>query len=330
MRVLRYLIPFLLATPCFADDFVEWVGANSGVNWSSGQIQSEGAGVGPDNKPTHIAKLMACRAAVVDAQRNLLEAIQGVRVQGQTVVANMMLESDVIKTSVAGLLKGARVVSREPAQDGSCLVNMTAPLGGGFASSVYGEVFSAQQVSLINGSLPSDSIPNLLVRLAATGLEWLVPSAHAAELGLSKPEWMQAFEELSSRIDILENLITSHPAVVEATDSGPTGLVLDARGSNFIPSMSPKIRQLRGGVIYPNKAHRSKLRERGQLVSLFTRVLATAKRHPKVGDRPVVMKALRTFGKTRTEIVLGTDSAKKLVALIDKGFLNDTAVIIVL
>ncbi len=42
------------------------------------------------------------------------------------------------------------------------------------------------------------------------------------------------------------------------------------------------------------------------------------------------MKALRTFGKTRTEIVLGTDSSKKLVALIDQGFLNDTAVIIVL
>ncbi|MDP6136134.1 MAG: hypothetical protein QGI25_07565 [Arenicellales bacterium] len=330
MRVLRYLFPFLLAAPCLADDFVEWVGPNSGVNWSSGQIQAEGAGVGPDNRPANIAKLMACRAAVVDAQRNLLEAIQGVRVQGTTVVANLMVDSDVIKTSVDGLLQGARIVSRDPHADGSCLVNMTAPLAGGFASSVYGEVFQAEQISFLNDLAPADSLSDLFLRLTGSGLDWLIPGAQAAESGQRKPDWMQAIEKLSVRIDILENLLTTHPAVVEATDTGPTGLVLDARGSNFIPSMSPKIRQLRGGIIYPNKAHQSKLQDRGQLVSLFTRVLDTAKRHPKVGDRPVVMKALRTFGKTRTEIVLGTDSSKKLVALIDQGFLNDTAVIIVL
>lgn len=330
MRVFRYLIPFLLATPCYADDFIEWVGANSGVNWSNGQIQAEGAGVGPDNKPAHVAKLMACRAAVVDAQRNLLESIQGVRVQGETIVKNMMVESDVIKSSVDGLLKGARVVKREPNEDGSCLVAMTAPLGGGFATSVYGEVFQAEQISFFGDPLPGEILTDLLMRMASTGLDLLIPSALAAASPASKPEWMLAFEKLSSRIDILENLLTSHPAVLETANTGPSGLVLDARGSNFIPSMSPKIRQIRGGVIYPNKKHQSSLRDRGQLVSLFTRALNTAKRHPKVGDRPVVMKALRTFGKTRTEIVLGTNSSKKLKALIDKGFLNDTAVIIVL
>jgi hypothetical protein len=330
MKMLRYLLPFVLVTPCYADDFVEWVGANSGVNWSNGQIQAEGAGVGPDNRPAHIATLMACRAAVVDAQRNLLESIQGVRVQGETVVENMMVESDVIRTSVNGLLQGAQIVSREPADDGSCLVNVTAPLGGGFARTVYGEVFGTEQISMSMRPAPGDTVSNLLLRLAGTGIDWFVPTAQAAEAETAKPEWVQAFEKLSARVGNLENLITSHPAVLQTTDSGPTGLVLDARGSNFIPSMSPKIRQLRGGVIYPNQAHQSKLRERGQLVSLFTRVLDTAKRHPKVGDRPVVMKALRTFGKTRTEIVLGTDSSKRLTALIDKGFLNDTAVIIVL
>jgi hypothetical protein len=42
-----------------ADDFVEWVGANSGVNWSAGQIQAEGAGVGRANAPPSTARLMA-------------------------------------------------------------------------------------------------------------------------------------------------------------------------------------------------------------------------------------------------------------------------------
>jgi len=49
-----------------------------------------------------------------------------------------------------------------------------------------------------------------------------------------------------------------------------------------------------------------------------------------VGDRPVVMKAMRTFGDTRTEIVLGTEASGSLQALINKGFLSDSGVIIVL
>jgi hypothetical protein len=94
--------------------------------------------------------------------------------------------------------------------------------------------------------------------------------------------------------------------------------------------MAPKIRQLRAGVLYPNNKHQAERSERGQLVSLFTRDLDTARRHPVVGERPIVLKALRTFGDTRTEIVLGTDASGSLQALINKGFLSDSGVIIVL
>ncbi len=96
-----------------------------------------------------MARMMACRAAVVDAQRNLLESIEGVRVEGTTVVANMMVESDMIKTSVSGLLQGAQVVKRDPQSDGSCLVQMTAPLGGKFTTDVYQQVFENVPVSSI-------------------------------------------------------------------------------------------------------------------------------------------------------------------------------------
>jgi hypothetical protein len=94
--------------------------------------------------------------------------------------------------------------------------------------------------------------------------------------------------------------------------------------------MSPKIRKLRSGIIYPNVEHQSARRERGQLVSLFTRDLDTALRHPVVGERPMVVKGLRTFGDTRTEIVLGEESSARLEGLIAGGFLNDAGVIIVL
>ena len=43
-----------------------------------------------------------------------------------------------------------------------------------------------------------------------------------------------------------------------------------------------------------------------------------------------MLKALRTFGETRTEIVLGSDSAESLETLVGKGFLDEASVIIVL
>ena len=94
--------------------------------------------------------------------------------------------------------------------------------------------------------------------------------------------------------------------------------------------MSPKVRQLRAGILYPNKTHQGERKERGQLVSLFTRDLDTAKRHPVVGERPIVLKALRTWGDTRTQIVLGNQASAQLKELIENGFLTDSGVIIVL
>ncbi|HIG39055.1 MAG: hypothetical protein ABGY96_14925 [bacterium] len=313
----------LISFGAHADDYIEWVGANSGVNWSSGQVTAEGAGVAPADKPPSTAKLLACRAAVVDAQRNILESIQGVRVNSATVVTDMMLDSDVIKTSVSGLVKGATIVKRAPQDDGSCLVQMIAPIGGKFAKDIYTEVLGADVNTIAS---PTDPNREWIHRIVNSSLNVLVPQSFAEQ----QMPWQEAIDNLSQRIEALEELISTHPGIIEVKDTGPTGLVLDARGSNFIPSMSPRIRKIQSGVLYPNSKHQTNARDRGQLVSLFTRDLATARRHPIVGDRPVVIKALRTFGDTRTEIVLGKDASERLQALVSKGFLDDAGVIIVL
>jgi len=316
-RVNALILTALLSLPALADDYVEWVGANSGVNWSAGQAQAEGAGMGPKDSPPALASLMACRAAIVDAQRNLLESMRGVRVQGTTIVENMMVESDVIETTVEGVLTGAQVVDRQPADDGTCRVTMTAPLSGQLASTVYDEIFPVDRATGVRDVLGD--------WLTAT-LDVLVPSVRAAE-----PEtWRDAFEALSGRLTSLERLLSTEPNVTARRDAAPTGLVLDALGSNFIPSMSPRIRKLRADVIYPDRNHQVALREHGRLVSLFTRDLETARNHPIVGERPLVLKGLRTFGDTRTEIVLGTESSPRLEELVTTGFLDDAGVVIVL
>lgn len=58
------------------------------------------------------AKLLAKRSARVDAQRNLLEMVEGVRVTSGTTVKDAQLESDLVANRVKGLLRGAFVVEQ--------------------------------------------------------------------------------------------------------------------------------------------------------------------------------------------------------------------------
>lgn len=100
-----------------ADYAVDTIGAVGKVDWGTGSIKAKGTGVlDPANPNKGQARVMAERAAVVDAQRNLLETAKGVRVNGETQVKDFMTQSDIIYTRVDGLVKGARLAS-EPKYD---------------------------------------------------------------------------------------------------------------------------------------------------------------------------------------------------------------------
>jgi hypothetical protein len=81
------------------------------VDWSSQFIEAKGESVlDPERfKNPAQAKAMATRGAVVVAQRNLLEIVKGVHVQGETTVEDMMTKRDLITTRVEGIVKGAQI-----------------------------------------------------------------------------------------------------------------------------------------------------------------------------------------------------------------------------
>lgn len=79
------------------------------IDWTGNVVRARGTGVlDPGNTNKAQARLMAERAAVVVAQRNLLEIIKGVRVDSETKVENFMTRYDVVYTHVDGIIKGAR------------------------------------------------------------------------------------------------------------------------------------------------------------------------------------------------------------------------------
>lgn len=89
-------------------------------------ITVKGTGAPPDNMPAGQSKLMARRAAIADAYRNLSEVIMGVMVDSQTTVKNFVTESDVINTKVQGFIKGAQIINEKEMKDGTYEVTMQA------------------------------------------------------------------------------------------------------------------------------------------------------------------------------------------------------------
>jgi hypothetical protein len=74
------------------------------------------------------AKLMAKRAAILDAQRQLLGIVEGVYIDSETRVKDFITERDEISSRVDGVIKGAEVVDTRYLTDGSCEVDMQLPV----------------------------------------------------------------------------------------------------------------------------------------------------------------------------------------------------------
>ena len=107
--------------------------AKSIVTWEKGSnaaIEVWGVGYAPANVPAERGQGLARRAAMVDGYRQLAETIEGVQVDSETTMRDLAIESDVVKTNVKALVKGARIVDEHNNEDGSYSVKMTIPMFG--------------------------------------------------------------------------------------------------------------------------------------------------------------------------------------------------------
>ena len=83
---------------------------NGAMNYSNGLVVATGIGaISPLAQNPGMARATAVRAAKVDAMRNLLEAVMAITVSSETTVRGAAIENDVVKTSVEGMVRGARM-----------------------------------------------------------------------------------------------------------------------------------------------------------------------------------------------------------------------------
>jgi hypothetical protein len=100
------------------------------INWSTGWIKATGVGAPPANVGPGQGRAMAERAAFAVALRNLLETVKGVRIDSETLAESYIVKNDVIRSQVAGFVRGAQVVKTDVQADGSVEVTVKAPLWG--------------------------------------------------------------------------------------------------------------------------------------------------------------------------------------------------------
>ncbi len=81
------------------------------------EIVQEGCGTVDPNLPEQKAIVMARRAAELDAKRRILEYIKGIRIDSETTVENLMTTSDEIRSTVEGIVMGAKIVEERFEED---------------------------------------------------------------------------------------------------------------------------------------------------------------------------------------------------------------------
>lgn len=280
--------------------------AGTGMDWSGdNKLTVQGMGVAPTYAVNSVqARMLARRAAVVDAYRQLAELVKGVNVDSETTVENMMVTSDVTKTKVTALIQGARIVS-EQAVD-----------GGGYTVTMEMSVFGASN-SLANAVLPANTTPTSF-------------PAPDASVPASTPSSVQVNVQVTpgtTTQPIANSHMGSSAAAAPAGTAigGYTGLIVDCRGLGLKPVMSPVIKNANGEPIYGYKNLDSATVIANGMAS-YTTDPAKATR---AGSNPLVVKAIGLDNHNGNPILSVADANRVLIENGATGFLDRTNVVFV-
>ena len=237
---------------------------------------------------------MALRAAKVDAYRNLLEITKGVRVDSVTTVKDFTVESDVINTQVEGLVKGAVVVDQQYMSDGTVEVKVRMPLYGNFSQ--------------------------IIVPLAI---------AKRKEMPPPEPPPVPAPAAPAPPVPVAPAPVVIAPAAPAAPVTY-TGMVVDARGIQARPAMSPRVFDEDGKEVY-GSANVDREYAVQQGMSGYARDLTAAQSNQRVTANPVTIKALKTSGPGKSDLIISNADAQQVRASVENAsFMKQCKVMIVL
>lgn len=102
----------------------------NGVDWEKGVIRATGVGSYKAGAKKNLRRPQALRAATMDAQRKLAEAVEGVQVTSDSSMKDLELEYDIVKTRVEATIRGMTEVNSKYMNDDTAEVTLEMPIFG--------------------------------------------------------------------------------------------------------------------------------------------------------------------------------------------------------
>ena len=289
MRKVFSALMTMLAVMVFS---ISSVFAANNVDWDSSSVTVVGMGTVPPNavNPAQ-ARMLARRAAVVDAYRQLAESIKGVNVDAETTVENMMIKDDVIRTKVSATIQGAVVVAEQEIPGGGYQVTMTVPLFG--VTNSVAQAVMPQPATI--EPLPAP-IPEIIPSIPSGSLQGGTIVYTTIDSGAKSP--MEAI-------------------------GGYTGVIIDCRGLGLNPVMSPVIKNDKDIPIYGHKnLNYDKVVSDGMVG-----YASNANQASRAGSHPLVIKAIRLTDHNANPVISTADANRILIENSTSNFLNETKVV---
>lgn len=141
---------------------------NGSVDWVNRIVKAKGIGAPNPNMPEAAARPAAIRAAQQLALRNALELIKGISLNSATTIANSMVESDVVNTSISGFVKGFQFEANPHyMSDGTVEIEVSLPIDG---ANGFGQTLFGGQVNLVSETPTATFTPTGAGTGAYTGL----------------------------------------------------------------------------------------------------------------------------------------------------------------
>lgn len=322
---IAFLVSYAFQQIVQAEDAIETTSSGA-INWTIGEVYATGLGAPPAQavNPAQ-ARAMAERAAFVVAIRNLLETVQGVRVDSESVVESFMVKSDVIRTKVDGIVRGARVLKTQYMHDGSVEMLVSMPMKGALMDALVPENFGKQSISTFPSPSPVPAKPSEIKPVLPNAEPKLPPGepGHKAEPGRITPA------PPSGYVSDLPRPAPGTPSTMNFKGGIATGLVIDGRGLGLKPALLPKIMDQQGRELYVGQiVTRTNAVEQG--VAGYAKDVNAAANNFRVTDNPAVIKGLKVSGPARTDVMIGQADADALRRFSAKSdFLQYCRVIIV-
>ncbi|SFB98647.1 LPP20 family lipoprotein [Pseudoalteromonas denitrificans] len=309
MKFSIFIMIFILCLSfkVYAEDVIQ--GSDTGgINWTKGTVFASGYGVAGDKVPSRKKRLLARRAAQVDAYRNLAEILSGVRVSSETTIKDLEAHSDIIKTKLNAVIKGA-LITKDIYQNEVAQIVIEVKMDGTLIETISNKKNQPGKTSYIN------NISFFISHLLSPSNWHTLNKAYASDLPNSDNSL-----DISTFLRKLQEKIKNEPkeSAIEyiktkldsfESKQSYSGLLVDAKNiSEFELATIPKLRTKDGKVIYPTTEMLNSEAFKKRPVSYDFNV-TNAVENKRVAYSPYIVKAIGTYKSRNSDLVVSDDVA---------------------